>query len=139
MKKQTDAMLISYNLTSQVQIKKKSSTVIDNVCVDTHQFNNYTTDPMINALSNHDAQLLTENKINLQNQNYHIKTIRNINKNSIIEFQINLSYSTWDDVFLALTMIRMLILCSIHCLIPKTILLQFSYQQKLIELIINCS
>jgi len=30
--------------------------------------------------------------------------------------------------FLALTMIRMLILCSIHCLLPKTILLQFSYK-----------
>jgi len=28
---------------------------------------NYTTDPMINGL-NHDAQLLTENKINMQNQ-----------------------------------------------------------------------
>jgi len=57
MKKQPDAMLISYNLTSKFQIKKKSSTPIDNVFIDTLKFNNYTTDPMINGLSNHDAQL----------------------------------------------------------------------------------
>jgi hypothetical protein len=44
MKKQFDAMLISYNLTSKVQIKKISSTATDNVFIDT-KLNNYTTDP----------------------------------------------------------------------------------------------
>jgi hypothetical protein len=57
MKKQLDAMLISYNLTSKVQIKKKSGTAIDNVFIDTLKFSNYTTDPMINGLSNHEVQL----------------------------------------------------------------------------------
>ena len=45
MKKQLDAMLISNNLISKVQIKKKSSTATDNVFIDTLKFNKYTTDP----------------------------------------------------------------------------------------------
>jgi len=57
MKKLLDTMSISCNLTSKVQIKKKFSTAIDNVFIDTLKPNNYTTDPMINGLSNHDAQL----------------------------------------------------------------------------------
>jgi hypothetical protein len=56
MKKQLDAMLISYNLTSKVQTKKETSTAIDNVFIDTLKINSYTTDPTINELSNHDAQ-----------------------------------------------------------------------------------
>jgi hypothetical protein len=57
MRKQFDAILISCNLTSKVQIKKKSSTAIGKVFIDTLKFNNYTTDSMINGLPNHDAQL----------------------------------------------------------------------------------
>jgi hypothetical protein len=32
-------------------------------------------------------------------QNYHIKSIRSINKNSMVEFMIKLSYKSWDNVF----------------------------------------
>jgi hypothetical protein len=56
MKKHFDAMLISYNLTSKVQINKESSTATENVLIDTLKFSTYTTAPMINGLSNHDAQ-----------------------------------------------------------------------------------
>ena len=37
--------------------------------------------------------------INFQMQNCHIHTIRNINKYSMTEFQIKLSYESWDDFF----------------------------------------
>jgi hypothetical protein len=102
-KEQLDAMLISHILYSKVQFptrnQNKSNTAIDNILIDTFQFKDYIITHMINGLSNHDAQLLTINEINLHNQTCHIKTIRNINKNSITEFQTNLSYESWDNVF----------------------------------------
>ena len=49
--------LISCNLIDKVQIKKKSSTAIDNVFIDTLKFSNYATDTIINGIFNHDAQL----------------------------------------------------------------------------------
>ena len=36
---------------------------------------------------------------NLAQQTHHTKTIRDINKNSRIKFQIKLSYELWDNVF----------------------------------------
>jgi len=45
------------------------------------------------------AQLLTINEINLAKQTCHTKTNQDINKNSIIEFQIKLSYVLWDNIF----------------------------------------
>jgi hypothetical protein len=103
MKKQLDTLLISYNLSTKVhfptRIQNKSSTAIDNIFKEIFQFKNYIITPMINGLSNHDAQLLTINEINLENQTCHINTIRNINKNSLTEFQINLSYESWDNIF----------------------------------------
>ena len=103
MKKQLDTLLISYNLSTKVhfptRIQNKSSTAIDNIFKEIFQFKNYIITPMINGLSNHDAQLLMINEINLQNQTCHINTIRNINKNSLTEFQINLSYESWDNIF----------------------------------------
>jgi hypothetical protein len=45
--------------------------------------------PLINGLSDHDAQLLMINEINLIKQTCHTKTIRNINKNSIKNSKLN--------------------------------------------------
>ena len=47
----------------------------------------------------HDAQLLKINDVNLQLQNYHIYSIRNINNYSIEEFKTRLSYESWDSIF----------------------------------------
>jgi len=47
----------------------------------------------------HDAKLLKINDVNLQLQNYHIYTIRNINNYSIEEFKTRLSYESWDSIF----------------------------------------
>jgi exonuclease III len=68
-KEQLDATLISYNLHSKVhfptRIQNKSSRALDNICIDTFQIKNYIIAPMINGLSDHNAQLLTINEINL--------------------------------------------------------------------------
>jgi hypothetical protein len=54
---------------------------------------------MINGLSDHDALLLMINELNLPEQTCPTKTIRNMNKNSVMEFQIKLSCELWDNVF----------------------------------------
>ena len=47
----------------------------------------------------HDAHLLKITDVNLQLQNHHIYTIRNINNYSIEEFKSRLSYEFWDSIF----------------------------------------
>ena len=103
MRKHLDAVLISYNLTSGVdflaRIQNKSSTAIDSTYINTFHFSNFVITPLVNGLSDHDAQPLTINEINPVKQTCHTKTIQDINKNSIIEFQIKLSNELWDNVF----------------------------------------
>jgi hypothetical protein len=102
-RKQLDAVLISYNLTSRVdfltRIQNKSSTVIDNILINTLHISKFFITPLVNGLSGNDVELLPVKETNLNKQTCHTKTFRDINKNSIIEFQIKLSYKLWDNVF----------------------------------------
>jgi hypothetical protein len=101
MRKQLEAMLISYNLTSIVdfptRVQNNFCTAIDNIFINVLHSSNFIITPVINGLSDHDAQLLTITEINLT-KNMPPKTIRNMHKNSIMEFQIKLSYKLWDNV-----------------------------------------
>jgi hypothetical protein len=59
-RQQLDSLLSSYNLGGvnfTTQTDKTSKTVIDNIYI--HITKNYTINPVINGLSNHDAQLIT--------------------------------------------------------------------------------
>jgi len=76
-----------------------SSTAIDNLCIDTYKFQNYTVSPLYNGLSDHDAQLLTINDANLQLQNRRFHIIRNINKYTIEEIKTRLSHESWGIIF----------------------------------------
>ena len=62
-KSQLDNLLLSYNLTSTInfptRVQNTSATTIDNVFIDVSQFESYTVTPIINGMSDHDAQLLT--------------------------------------------------------------------------------
>ena len=102
-KKQLNAMLLSYNLFAIIDFPTRSqiqtSTTIDNIFIDTYKFTNYTVHPLYNRLSDHDAQLLKINEINLKQQNQPPGTIRNINKFSIEDFKIRLSYESWNNIF----------------------------------------
>jgi hypothetical protein len=97
-------MLCLYNLSGiedcPKRIQNKSSTVINNICIGTFKINNYSISSLFNDPSDHDAQLIMIKDINFQMKNYHIHTIRNINKHSMTEIQIKLSYESWDDFFL---------------------------------------
>jgi hypothetical protein len=67
--------------------------------MDTSKINNYSISPVLNGLSDHDAQLLMIKEINLQIQGCNIFSVRNINKFSTIDFISKLSCETWEDVF----------------------------------------
>jgi len=64
------ALLKTYNLTSVVnfptRIQKNSTTAIDNIFIDTSKTGNYSVSPIINGLSDHDAQLITLHSYNLR-------------------------------------------------------------------------
>ena len=102
-KKQLDSMLQTYNLTAIVyfptRLKGRSSTMIDNIFLDTLKISTYTVLPLLNGLSDHDAQMLTIKDLNSQVQDYYIYTARDINEYSINEFRTNLNYETWGCVF----------------------------------------
>ena len=86
-KKQYDAVLLTYSLSAIVYFPTRSqgysNTAIDNIFIDTYKFMNFTVSPLHNGLSDHDAQVLTINNVNLQLQKHCIYTIRNINNYSI--------------------------------------------------------
>jgi hypothetical protein len=61
-KRQLEALLRTYNLTSVVnfptRIQHNSATAIDNIFIDITKFGNYSISPIINGLSDHDAQTI---------------------------------------------------------------------------------
>ena len=97
-KRQLSSMLQTYNLNAIVnfptRLQGMSSTMIDNIFLDTSKTLKYTVLPFFNGLSDHDAQLLILKDLNLQVQDYHIYTTRDINDYSINEFKTNLSNET---------------------------------------------
>jgi exonuclease III len=93
-KNRLDYLLGTYNLISTVYFPMRtadnSATLIDNIFIDNRR--DYTIKPCINGLSNHDAQLITLNNFSLPFSNIEPTYIRNINRNTIAEFQLQLSW-----------------------------------------------
>ena len=98
-----NSLLASYNLHSAVnfptRISRNSSTIIDNIFIDKIQNMNYTTIPIMNGLSDHDGQFIQLHDQNIPTQETKPITRRIINKVTIAQFKINLSYESWYDVF----------------------------------------
>ena len=103
-KSQLNALLNSYNLFSIVQFPtrtyKKSISAI-NIFIDTTKIDTYVVIPVINGLSNHDAQIINLNTSynNKKSHGYQTYFRRNVNKYTMAEFQNSLSYESWDQVF----------------------------------------
>ena len=98
-----DSLLACHNLTNTVhfptRIQNNSATAIDNIFIDTSKYNNYVILPIINGLSDHDAQMITINDIHLKVMNNSPRLIRRFNELGISDFRIRLSLETWDNVF----------------------------------------
>jgi len=76
-----------------------SQTAIDNVFIDISTIGNYKLYPLINGLSEHDAQMLILNKEQKKEKECYTYTKRKINNYTIADFQCNLSYETWEQLF----------------------------------------
>ena len=100
---QLDAVLYSYNLAGIFKFPTRfalnSHTAIDNVFTDTSTTGKYDLYPLINGLSDHDAQLLIANKGQKNEKEWHTYIKRKINKYIIADFQLKLSHETWELVF----------------------------------------
>jgi pyruvate/oxaloacetate carboxyltransferase len=90
-KRQFDAMLQSYNLSSIIhfstRVQNQTSTTTDNIFIVIHKITSYTVCPLYNGLLDHDAQLLTIKDVSPQISNHLTYTIRNIHKYTI-DFKI---------------------------------------------------
>ena len=89
-----DALSQTYNLTRTVSFcthkTNTSTTAIDNIFI--AMTKNYTIYPFINGFSDHEAQILVIENIILTKQRNNITTKRDINDQSILEFQLLLSH-----------------------------------------------
>ena len=96
-------LLNTYNLidivTFPTRIGNNSATLIDNIFIDNRS--NYTITPCTNGLSDHEGLVLTliMDNVNLKNNRMNYIHARIYNNNAIAEFQLQLSYEYWDDVF----------------------------------------
>ena len=94
-----------YNLVSvinfPIRVKNNSTSAIDNIFIDTTQFEMYTMGSIENGLLDHDAQMLELHVVNLNSKrnNYKTITITNTNFNSINELKDKLSSELWQNIF----------------------------------------
>jgi hypothetical protein len=83
------------------RIANKSSSAVDNIV-------NYDIIPIINSLSGHKAQLVIIKIIHKQNKVIQIYFKRKLNKCTMVDFQLNLSYETWEPVLDGININRIL-------------------------------
>jgi exonuclease III len=100
-KNQLDNLLATYNLTDTVyfptRIINNSATLIDNIFIDNRR--SYTIQRCLNGLSDHDGQILSLPNLIIPSNNATYMHTRRFNDNAVADFQLQLSYEQWDDVF----------------------------------------
>ena len=78
-RQQLDTLPATYSLTSTVhfptRVQNGSASIIDNIFIDASKNENYTICPLLNGLSDHDAQIIILNYLNTQGQYYETRTI----------------------------------------------------------------
>jgi len=102
-KQKLNSILTSYSLYSIIDFPTSTnnltSTAIDNVFINKFKYENYEIYPLINGLSDHDAQILRLPDKSIPNYGNELYTYRQINEYSLNEFQNNLSHETRQNVF----------------------------------------
>ena len=102
---QLEALLKTYNLTSVVKFpththtQKHSTAAIDNIFIDTSKMGDYSVCPIINGLSDHDAQYISLHSFIMRPPLKKYRFIRKINEHTINDFLIKLGYENWETVF----------------------------------------
>jgi hypothetical protein len=91
---------IQLNASSPVQWTSSDKKAIDNIFVDNSRLGSTITPPLINGLSDHDAQLLTINNIKKKKKKVSLKQrTRIINSETLTNFQSLLKQETWQSVY----------------------------------------
>jgi hypothetical protein len=93
-KSDLEVLLKTYNLTSVVnfptRIQHNSATAVDNIFIDITTYDKYSIIPVINGLSDHDAQIITLYSISLRPTSKKFMLIRKINEYSVNDFLLKL-------------------------------------------------
>ena len=100
-----DSLLAAFSLFSTVQfptrILDSSCTLIGNIYINTCRHrHDFTVQPLINGLSDHDVQIITLSNIFISVPRLVFSFAMKIDNNSISKFTFLLSYKNWEDVFL---------------------------------------
>jgi hypothetical protein len=74
--------------------------LIDNIFINKCKNKNYVVYQWINGLSDHDGQIMIICNVTHKMVKDQIHIHRVINESSILDFQINLSYELWYDIFI---------------------------------------
>ena len=97
-----ESLLSSFGLYSTVnfptRIFMNSATLIDNIYINTNKFT-YTIQPLINGISDHNAQIIVLPNISGNVQNFCYTQIRSFDNESLRSFTELLSYENWEEVF----------------------------------------
>jgi hypothetical protein len=97
-----DSILASFNLFATVKfptrIFKDTSTQIDNIYVNIYKFD-FSVYPVINGLSDHDAQIITLTDISISTPKQPFSLTRKTDSNTIKNFVYLLSCENWKNVF----------------------------------------
>jgi hypothetical protein len=100
-----DSLLASCGLCSTVQfptrIQNNSHSAIDNIFINTFTFSDFSLFPIINGLSDHDAQEIIIRDIFEQNCDIYFCFNRRIDKFSTTDCNTKLSYEVLEDIFAA--------------------------------------
>jgi hypothetical protein len=102
-KKQLSSLLNTYNLFSTVvfptRITSITKSAFDNIFVYYSRMGKFGLSPMYNGISNHVAQIMLFHDITIIAHNKCAHMLRNIDEYSLLNFNNNLSFELWEDVF----------------------------------------
>jgi len=102
-KQALNTLLTSYSLYSVIdfptRIHNNSNTMIYNIFINKLKNENYSVYPIINGLSDHDAQVLSLCDIIVPDDRKELYSCREISTHSLNEFQTSVSYEAWENVF----------------------------------------
>ena len=95
------SLLASFSLFSTVKfptrIFNNSCTLKDKIYINTYR-HDFSVHPIINCISDHDAQIITLSNILISISRHVFTYARKIDRNSITKFTFLLSYENWEDV-----------------------------------------
>jgi hypothetical protein len=93
-----NSLLATYGLCSIVQFPTRfhnnSVSTTDNIFISTVKYNNFIFYPLVNGMSNLDAQIIVLHDIIIQNDNNYFYYTRKINKSFVLEFNFKLTYES---------------------------------------------